>query len=62
MQAVESYIKQKGGRYLHILSCDIPSYQPARQFFASRGYNNRVAEMPNYYVPGKGRVDFYKEF
>jgi len=31
-----------------------------RAFYQKHGYK-KVAEMPNYYLTGEGRVDFYKE-
>jgi ribosomal protein S18 acetylase RimI-like enzyme len=60
MQVVEKFIQNNKGRYLHILSCDISSYLSARKFFASRGYK-QVARIPDYYVPGEGRIDFFKK-
>ncbi len=61
LKQVEEYIKERGGRYLHVLSCDIDSYKPARMFYEKNGYK-KVAEMPDYYVEGEGRVDYYKKF
>lgn len=57
---MEDFVKQHRGRYIHVLTCDIPSYGPARAFYQKHGYK-KVAEMPNYYVVGEGRIDFYKE-
>ncbi|PIY69348.1 hypothetical protein COY90_01085 [Candidatus Roizmanbacteria bacterium CG_4_10_14_0_8_um_filter_39_9] len=61
LEKVENYVKQKKGRYLHILSCDIESYKPARLFYEKHGYQ-KVAEIPDYYVVGEGRVDYLKRF
>lgn len=58
---VEKFVKGNSGRYLHVLTCDIDSYNPARAFYEKNGYK-KVAEIPNYYVPGEGRVDYMKEF
>jgi len=60
LEKMESYVNQKNGRYIHILTCDIDSYKPARAFYESKGYK-KVAEMPNYYVQDEGRIDYYKE-
>ncbi len=61
LKQMEAFVKENHGRYIHVLSCDIPSYAPARSFYQKNGYR-KVAEMPNYYVIGEGRIDFYKEF
>lgn len=61
LEKVEEYVKEKGGRYLHVLSCDIDSYKPARMFYEKHGYK-KVAEIPDYYVQGEGRVDYFKRF
>lgn len=60
LNTLEQYVKEQNGRYIHILSCDIDSYLPARTFYEKNGYK-KVAELPNYYVEGEGRVDYYKE-
>lgn len=60
MDKMESFVKQNGGRYIHALSCDIDSYKPALKFYEKNGYK-KVAEIPNYYVDGEGRIDFFKE-
>jgi ribosomal protein S18 acetylase RimI-like enzyme len=57
---VEKFVKESNGRYIHVLSCDIDSYIPARAFYARNGYK-RVAKIPDYYVQGEGRIDFFKE-
>ncbi|MEX0896260.1 MAG: GNAT family N-acetyltransferase [Patescibacteria group bacterium] len=56
---VEKFVKEVGGRYIHVLSCDIDSYAPARTFYERNGYK-KVAEIPDYYVEGEGRIDFFK--
>lgn len=60
LNAVEQWVKENDGRYIHALSCDIDSYAPARAFYEKNGYK-KVANIPNYYVEGEGRVDFFKE-
>lgn len=37
LQAVEEYVRKNGGRYTHVLSCDIDSYKPARIFYEKNG-------------------------
>ena len=61
LEYMERFVEKKQGRYVHILTCDIDSYDPARIFWENRGYD-KVAVIPNYYVNGEGRVDYYKEF
>ncbi|MBU0975740.1 MAG: GNAT family N-acetyltransferase [Patescibacteria group bacterium] len=61
LQKAERFVKMKKGRYIHILSCDIKSYKPARIFFVKNGYK-QVANIPNYYVTGEGRIDYIKTF
>lgn len=56
---IENYIKSQKGRYLHVVSCDIDSYKPARLFYTKQGYK-KVSHIPDYYVKGEGRVDFFK--
>jgi ribosomal protein S18 acetylase RimI-like enzyme len=58
---VEKFIKENNGRYLHVISCDIDSYAPARAFYEKHGYK-KVAEIPDYYVEGEGRIDYFKKF
>lgn len=60
LDGMEEYVKQKKGRYIHILTCDINSYIPARAFYEARHYK-KVGEIPNYYSPSEGRVDYFKE-
>lgn len=61
LNKMEKFVRQKKGRYIHVLTCDIPSYAAARSFYEKHGYK-KVAEIPNYYVPSEGRVDYFKEF
>jgi ribosomal protein S18 acetylase RimI-like enzyme len=58
--AVENYVRQNHGRYVHVLSCDAEMYLPARKFYEKNGYR-KVAEIPDYYVPGEGRIDYFKK-
>ncbi len=61
LNEVEKFIQEQSGRYLHVLSCDIDSYAPARAFYEKHGYK-KVAEIPNYYVEDEGRIDYFKQF
>ncbi len=60
LQQIEKYVKSQGGRYIHVLSCDIESYGPAREMYKSVGYKE-VSHIPDYYVEGEGRIDFFKK-
>lgn len=60
LKEMEDFVTENKGRYIHVLTCDIPSYSAARSFYRKHGYK-KVAEMPNYYVFGEGRIDYYKE-
>lgn len=60
LRTVERYVGTKKGRYIHIVSCDTDYYKPARFFYEKNGYI-KVAELPDYYVVGEGRVDYYKQ-
>lgn len=57
---MERFVQKNKGRYIHVLTCDIESYFPARKFYEKHGYN-KVAEIPNYYVKNEGRIDYFKE-
>ncbi|MDQ3008327.1 MAG: GNAT family N-acetyltransferase [bacterium] len=57
---VESFVKNKEGRYIHILTYDTEAYQAARRLYEKHAYRV-VAIIPNYYVEGEGRVDYFKE-
>lgn len=58
---IEKFVKENNGRYLHVLTCDIDSYVPARAFYEKHGYR-KVSHIPNYYVANEGRIDYFKEF
>jgi ribosomal protein S18 acetylase RimI-like enzyme len=60
MKEAEEYVKNIGGRYIHVLSCDIDLYAPARAFYEKNGFK-KVGLIPNYYVEGEGRIDYLKE-
>lgn len=60
LKAVEEFVKKNKGRYIHILSCDTDLYGPSRAFYEKHGYR-KVAEIPDYYVKGEGRIDYFKE-
>ena len=61
LSAAERYVREKKGRYIYIESCDLDSYRPANQFYLKNGYRV-VGTVPDYYVPGEGRVDYFKSF
>ncbi len=60
LKSMEDYVRSKKGRYIHVLTCDIESYKPARNFYENNEYK-KVAVIPNYYVAGEGRIDYFKE-
>jgi ribosomal protein S18 acetylase RimI-like enzyme len=60
LKTAEKFVAEKHGRYIHILACDIDSYKPARQLYEKNGYK-KVADIPDYYLPGEGRVDYFKQ-
>jgi ribosomal protein S18 acetylase RimI-like enzyme len=59
LKTAEKYVIKNKGRYIHILTCDIEPYKPANYFYQSNNYK-KVAEMPDYYNKGEGRIDYYK--
>ena len=56
---VEKFVTESGGRYIHVLTCDIDTYAPARAFYERNNYK-KVAQIPDYYVEGEGRIDYFK--
>jgi len=60
LQDAEKFVREMGGRYIHVLTCDIESYKPANIFYEKNGYQ-KVGEIPDYYVEGEGRIDFFKK-
>lgn len=60
LHTVEKYVKKRNGRYIHAISCDIDSYIPARIFYIKNKYQ-QVGAIPNYYVEGEGRIDYFKK-
>jgi ribosomal protein S18 acetylase RimI-like enzyme len=60
LKTMESFVRQNKGRYIHIETCDIPYYKPARLFYKKNNYE-KVGEMPDYFNIGEGRVDYYKK-
>ena len=46
LNEMENFVKEMGGRYIHVLTCDIDSYGPARKFYEKNRYK-KVAEIPN---------------
>ncbi len=61
LNEVEKFVRDRKGRYIHILTYDTPDYAPARFLYEKNGYR-KVAEIPNYYSEGEGRIDFFKKF
>lgn len=61
LNKMEEFVKENGGRYIHVLTCDIDSYAPARKLYEKNGYK-KVSEIPGYYMPNEGRIDYFKEF
>lgn len=57
---VEKYVKENGGRFIHVVTCDIESYKAARNFYEKNKYA-KVGSIPDYYVPGEGRIDYFKK-
>jgi ribosomal protein S18 acetylase RimI-like enzyme len=55
----ENYVLSKKGRYIHVLTCDIESYRPANKFYKANGFQ-KVGTIPDYYVEGEGRIDYFK--
>lgn len=60
LQEVEKFVEENKGRYIHVLTCDIQSFAPARAFYERNGYT-KVATIPDYYVDGEGRIDYFKK-
>ena len=60
LKEIEEYVRENKGRYIHVLTCDIDSYAPARKFYEKNGYT-KVAQIPDYYVEGEGRIDYFKK-
>jgi ribosomal protein S18 acetylase RimI-like enzyme len=60
LEAMENFVKERNGRYIHALTCDIESYKPALRFYEHNGYI-KVAEIPDYYVESEGRIDYFKK-
>ena len=61
LEEAEKFVKNRDGRYIHVLTCDIESYKPANIFYKKHGYK-KMGEIPNYYVESEGRIDYFKEF
>jgi GNAT superfamily N-acetyltransferase len=61
LEHVERWVVAKEGRYIHVLSGDTDAYAPARVFYLNHGYR-QVMHIPDYYLAGEGRIDFFKEF
>lgn len=59
-KAMEDFVRKHQGRYIHIETCDIPYYEPARRFYEKNGYK-KVGAMPDYYNIGEGRIDYFKK-
>lgn len=60
LHTMEDFVKERKGRYIHIETCDIEYYKPARMFYEKNGYR-KVGEMPDYFNIGEGRIDYLKK-
>ena len=60
LEHAERWVAIRGGRYIHVLSGDTDVYAPARAFYLNHGYR-QVAHIPDYYLAGEGRTDFFKQ-
>jgi len=60
LQTAEEYAEKNNGRFILIETCDTAMYRPAQILYEKHGYK-RVAHVPDYYLPGEGRVDYYKK-
>jgi len=61
LKTAENFIGKRKGRYLIIDSCDTDFYKPARGFYKKHGYK-KTGYVPDYYVVGEGKIDYYKKF
>ncbi len=57
--AVEQELRAAGGRMLLVETASVPELEQARRFYRHRGYAE-VAQVPDYYAAGVGKVTFTK--
>jgi ribosomal protein S18 acetylase RimI-like enzyme len=60
LSEMEKFVEENHGRYIHVVTCDIPSYAAARAFYEKHGYK-KVGHIPDYFVVNEGRIDYLKE-
>ncbi|WP_158289435.1 GNAT family N-acetyltransferase [Paenibacillus flagellatus] len=59
-EALQSYIRSIGGRYILTYTCDLPEYVPIQRMFKERGFE-LIGRYPNYYYEGEDRIAFCKK-
>ncbi len=59
LRAVEDELRAAGGRLLLIETAALPELEKTRHFYRQRGYAE-VANVPDYYADGVGKVTFTK--
>jgi ribosomal protein S18 acetylase RimI-like enzyme len=59
VELVEERLRQKRGRKVYIETSSKPLYDPTRAFYTRCGYHE-VANFPDFYAPGDGKVVYEK--
>lgn len=59
LRRVEAEIGEAGGDAVYVDTSSRLDYAPTRRFYESNGYS-RVAELPDFYAPGDGKVIYRK--
>ena len=59
LAATEAWIQREGRLRIYIETSSRLDYTPTRYFYQRCGYN-LVAELPDYYAPGDGKIIFLK--
>jgi ribosomal protein S18 acetylase RimI-like enzyme len=59
VELVEERLRQKLGRKVYIETSSKPLYDPTRAFYTRCGYHE-VANFPDFYAPGDGKVVYEK--
>jgi len=59
VELVESRLRDRAGRKIYIETSSRPLYDPTRGFYARCGYQE-VANFPDFYAPGDGKVVYEK--
>jgi ribosomal protein S18 acetylase RimI-like enzyme len=55
LRETQTRVRGLGGRRIYIETSSRPQYEPTRQFYQRGGYR-MVAELPDYYAPGDGKL------